>query len=134
MEVGPLVVTELERPREALDHLTRHLLPAPLFEPHVILAADARERGELLTLQPRHPPLVVGQPEGDRIQLRPPRLQELRELARPARRAHRRISTISTHAFTIDTMKITMNPAATWNSPSGLPAMSRMPPTSTPES
>ena len=41
--------TELERPGEGVQHLGGGVLVTTLFEPHVVVAADAREQRQLLT-------------------------------------------------------------------------------------
>ena len=53
VQVRDGVVVELQRPGERVEHLLRRMALAALLEPDVVVGADAGERGELLTPQPR---------------------------------------------------------------------------------
>ena len=57
--MGGGVVVELQRAREALEHLFRRSVVAALLQAHVVVDAEARERRELFAAQSRHAAPVV---------------------------------------------------------------------------
>ena len=54
VQVGGGVFVELKLAREGVDHLRGGVMVAALFEPQVVVRADAGERRQLLTAQPRN--------------------------------------------------------------------------------
>ena len=60
VQVGALVVVELERPRERLDHRLARVRALALLQARVVGRADAGELGEFLAPQPGHPARAEG--------------------------------------------------------------------------
>jgi hypothetical protein len=54
--MGGGVRVELKRASDSVDHLRRRVLIPALLQPQVVIGADARERCQLLTPQPRNAP------------------------------------------------------------------------------
>jgi hypothetical protein len=53
------VVVELQRARQALEHLLRRSVIAALLQAHVVVDAEPGQRRELFATQPRHAAPVV---------------------------------------------------------------------------
>lgn len=53
-QVGRLRAVQAERPGDRVEHLRRHVLSVPLFEPRVVRDRDPRQLRQLLAAQPGH--------------------------------------------------------------------------------
>ena len=60
-----LVVVELQRAGDRVQHRRRHARVAALLEPHVIVDADARQHGQLLAPEPGHAAVAVSDGKTD---------------------------------------------------------------------
>ena len=89
VQMQPLVVVEVQRPGDRVDHRFRGVRGLALFEAGVVRGRYAGELGQLLTPQARHPARTVGRdPDVLGGQLGPAAAQELAEFARAGRLVH----------------------------------------------
>ncbi|CAM5635811.1 hypothetical protein GCM10010345_60940 [Streptomyces canarius] len=69
VQTVPLVAVQAQDPDQGLQH-GRRWLDAALFEAGVVVGADGRQHGDLLTAQARDPPrAALRQADGGRVEL-----------------------------------------------------------------